>query len=49
MAAMHFAMWWVPPGARIDPDDAMDRLDHLGAHGPSPRAFGWRDAPGAHL
>ena len=47
--SMHFAMWWVPPGTRPAPEDAMARLVHLDARGPSERAFGWREAPGARL
>ncbi|MBM2576711.1 DUF3291 domain-containing protein [Jannaschia sp. Os4] len=47
LGAMHLAMWWVPPGTEIDPKDARARLAHIGAHGPSERAFGWAELPGA--
>ena len=47
LGSVHFAMWWVPPGTKPTPDDATARLAHLGANGPSERAFGWREAPGA--
>lgn len=47
LGSMHFAMWWVPPGTRPTPEDATARLTHLDRHGPSERAFGWREAPGA--
>ena len=49
LGAMHFAMWWVPPGETFTPGEAMDRLANLDANGASERAFGWRDAPGAQL
>ncbi|MBY4894733.1 DUF3291 domain-containing protein [Rhodobacteraceae bacterium N5(2021)] len=47
LGSMHFAMWWVPPGTYVTPADAMARLAHLDAHGPSDTAFGWADVPGA--
>ena len=49
LGSMHFAMWWVPPGTRPTPEDAMDRLVQLESRGPSERAFGWADLPGARL
>jgi hypothetical protein len=36
------ALWWVPVGARPGTDEALARLAHLRAHGPTPRAFGVR-------
>jgi len=36
------ALWWVPEGHRPDPHEAKDRLDHLGAHGPTTEAFTFR-------
>lgn len=36
------ALWWVPAGQRPTVDDALRRLRHLRAHGPSPRAFSLR-------
>ena len=47
LGAMHFAMWWVPPGTVLVPEDARARLAHLDAHGPSETAFGWAECPGA--
>ena len=38
---MHFVMWWVPAGHRPSLAEALERLDHLRAHGNSERAFGW--------
>jgi hypothetical protein len=49
MDSMGVAMWWVPPGTRFQPAEAMERLSELNCYGPSDRAFGWRQAPGAHL
>ena len=49
MASMGVAMWWVPPGTLFAPAEAMERLAHLDTKGPSERAFGWRQAPSAHL
>lgn len=33
------ALWWVPAGHRPSVDDAVDRLEHLRRHGPTPHAF----------
>ena len=35
-------LWWVTDGARPTVQDATRRLQHLRAHGPSPRAFSLR-------
>lgn len=43
LGSMHFAMWWVPPGHRPAPAEAMERLAHLDVHGPTGRAFGWAE------
>ena len=32
-------LWWIPAGYRPSPQEALARLDHLRAHGPSPYAF----------
>lgn len=48
LGSMHFALWWVPPGTQVAPQDAMARLAHLDMSGPSERAFGWADVPGAN-
>ncbi|MEU4448369.1 DUF3291 domain-containing protein [Actinosynnema sp. NPDC050801] len=36
-------MWWIPAGHVPTVEEAVERLQHLRAHGPSPRAFGFRD------
>lgn len=36
------ALWWVRAGERPDRDEALRRLRHLRAHGPTPRAFTMR-------
>ena len=35
------AMWWVEAGHIPTLDEAKERLDHYGEHGPSDFAFGW--------
>ncbi|MFJ4777586.1 DUF3291 domain-containing protein [Streptomyces sp. NPDC088762] len=35
----HLVLWWVPAGHLPSVDEALERLAHLRAHGPSPRAF----------
>ena len=35
-------LWWVPAGHRPTVDEAIERLEHLRAHGPSPEAFTFR-------
>ena len=35
-------LWWVPAGAIPTIDDAVARLEHLRAHGPTPTAFTFR-------
>ncbi|WP_309053278.1 DUF3291 domain-containing protein [Streptomyces sp.] len=35
----HLVLWWVPAGHRPTVEEALERLAHLRAHGPSPRAF----------
>ena len=32
-------LWWIPAGALPTVDEAMSRLEHLRAHGPTPHAF----------
>ncbi len=49
LGSMHFAMWWVAPGTRPTPDEAMARLAHLDAHGTTDQAFGWDHLADAHL
>ncbi|MFI1566847.1 DUF3291 domain-containing protein [Streptomyces sp. NPDC020490] len=38
-AEAHLALWWVPAGHLPTVGEALERLAHLRAHGPSPRAF----------
>ena len=40
------AMWWIPAGTTPDFAEAMERLEYLRAHGPSERAFGWKNLAG---
>ena len=47
MDRMHFAMWWVDPGAQPSLAEAVARLDHLNAHGDTDFAFGWSHLPQA--
>ncbi|NNU16463.1 DUF3291 domain-containing protein [Parvularcula sp. ZS-1/3] len=42
-----FAMWWIKAGEIPTPGEALDRLEHLRAHGSSPEAFTWADLPEA--
>ena len=42
-------MWWVAPAHRPTIAEALERLDHLKAHGPSDYAFGWDSLPAAQL
>lgn len=49
LEGMGMALWWVPPGTRFTPREAMARLDTLASDGPGPHAFGWPEAPAAHL
>lgn len=44
MAEAYVVLWWVPKGHRPDPTEALARLEHLREHGPSPVAFGFRNA-----
>jgi hypothetical protein len=48
-AASHFVMWWIDAGHIPTLAEAMERLDHLTAHGASEQAFGWEAAPAARL
>lgn len=42
-------LWPVPAGTLPTLEDAVARLDHLRMNGPTPHAYGWRDAPEAPL
>jgi Domain of unknown function (DUF3291) len=39
----HTALWWIPAGTTPNVTEAVDRLEHLRAHGPTRRAFTFRD------
>ena len=40
----HLVLWWVPAGHEPTIDEAIERLEHLRAHGPSHEAFTFRTA-----
>ena len=44
MKEMHMVLWWVPQGHQPTVQEALSRLDHLRAHGPSERAFSFKNA-----
>ena len=49
---VYVVLWWVPAGHRPSLAEAVERLAHLEAHGPTPYAFGFRqpfDADGQPL
>ncbi len=41
LGEQHFVMWWVPEGHQPMQEEALERLEHLKAHGDSDYAFGW--------
>jgi len=49
LASAHLVLWWVPEGHVPTVDEALRRLEHLQAHGPTPHAFTFRTPfePGA--
>ena len=49
MATPHFVMWWVERAHRPSPEEAMARLAHLTANGPTAHAFGWESLPNIKL
>lgn len=49
MATPHFVMWWVERAHRPTPEEAMARLAHLTANGPTVHAFGWESLPNIKL
>jgi hypothetical protein len=40
---LYMALWWVPAGHIPSVEEAKDRLAHLREHGPTPRAFTFRE------
>jgi hypothetical protein len=45
----YFVMWWVLAGHHPTMQEAIARLEHLKANGPSERAFGWESLASAQL
>jgi hypothetical protein len=46
----YLVMWWIPAGHIPSVEEAIERLEHLQAHGPSPHAFTFKQRfppPGA--
>ncbi len=41
-AEAHLVLWWVPVGHRPTTAEAIERLEHLRAHGPTVEAFTFR-------
>jgi hypothetical protein len=44
MGAAYMALWWVPQGHEPTVAEAVDRLEHLRKHGPTPEAFTFAEA-----
>jgi hypothetical protein len=40
---VYVALWWVPAGHRPSVPEAVERLEHLERHGPTPFAFGFAE------
>jgi hypothetical protein len=49
MAERYMVMWWVRAGHLPSVEEAIDRLEHLRANGPSDYAFSWEDVASAQL
>jgi hypothetical protein len=49
LGGTYFVLWHVPAGHRPSVHEAIERLEHLEAHGPSEHAFGWQDVASAKL
>ena len=43
-ADAYLVLWWIPAGHEPSVDEAMTRLHHLRAHGPTPTAFTFRQS-----
>lgn len=46
---MYMALWWIPAGHIPEIEEAKERLEHLRRHGPTERAFTFKQrfpAPG---
>jgi len=46
---LRMVLWWVPVGHRPTLAEAVERFDHLNAHGDSDFAFGWAHAKDTRL
>ena len=44
MSDAHLVLWWIPLHHRPNEQEAIARLEHLKAHGPTAEAFSFRDA-----
>lgn len=44
MTDAHLVLWWIPFHHRPTEQEAIARLEHLKAHGPTAEAFSFRDA-----
>jgi hypothetical protein len=44
MKEAYLVLWWVPKGHRPTVEEALAKLAHLRAHGPTPQAFTFRTA-----
>jgi hypothetical protein len=44
MVQAYAVLWWVPEGHRPTVHEAAERLEHLRAHGPTARAFTFRES-----
>ena len=49
MGERYFVMWWVPAGHLPTIQEAIERLEHLKANGPSDYAFAWENVASAQL
>jgi Domain of unknown function (DUF3291) len=43
MGESYVVLWWIPAGTIPSVEEAVARLDHLRAHGPTPHAFTFKD------
>jgi hypothetical protein len=44
MSEAYLVLWWVPVGHTPTVEEALERLEHLRVHGPTPHAFNFRTA-----
>lgn len=48
LAESHLVLWWIPAGTTPTVEQAVASLDHLREHGPSPRAFTFKQLYGTY-